>query len=60
MQPKPLVLTEIEIQAVLAVCEHAAARRHVDFDDRPDMVSALVRAKRKMRVALTPPPADKP
>ena len=56
-RPKPLILTEIEIRAALeALGDDAASRLPAG---RPDLVSALVRAKRAMRAAL-PPAGDEP
>ncbi len=48
-RPKPLVLSDIEIQSLLlALGDNAGARLP---QDRPDLVSALVRAKRALRAA---------
>lgn len=59
-RPKPLPLSEMEIRAVLAaIGDDAVATR---LEGRPDLATALVRAKRMMRAALDPidnPPAKK-
>ena len=51
---KTLTLTEIEIRAVLEALGDNAAQRLPP--GRPDLVSALVRAKRALRAAM--PPVD--
>lgn len=55
-RPKPIVLSEIEIQAVLAAIGDDGASRLPE--GRPDLAPALVRAKRALRVAIQPPASD--
>lgn len=52
-RPQPLVLSEAEIQAVLLALGDGGIPAN-----RPDLASALVRAKRVLRREIQPPPDD--